>query len=106
MELIKVCLSSENSRYPYYNFEYFNVGEQKRRVYVMLDDDKWVFFQSGNSLPFEASYKSRRIRDRLGSARILEYGKALGWDVQEEAFWNCSGKAFYGEQLKFLSSLG
>ena len=47
----------------------------KERVIYALKEDRWVFYEEGDILPFENPdyYKRRRIRDRINNEIIIEY---------------------------------
>lgn len=58
----------------------------KERTVWLGKESRWEFRATGEPLPFEnlEAYQSRRLRDRLPPALLLNYGKALGipfWDL-------------------------
>lgn len=86
--------SEESSRYVC-SFEYWSGGLNTRSV-LALNDEPWVFRQSGEPLAQEdvGRYKSKRIRDRVTPQCIASLATRLGWPVMEAAFWNSEGLAY------------
>ncbi len=73
---------------PMNRFIYFSGGDEERVVYSMKEN-KWVFCEIGNVLPFEdaENYKTRRIKDRLNKEILMKYCKRLGFNIEDESFW-------------------
>ena len=60
-------------------FSYCNKGEVEREVLAYMED-RWVFWQEGELLPFEnpAYYSNRFIKKRLNYKILVEYLKKMG----------------------------
>jgi len=102
-EMISVYISSLSDKYPLFNFQYYKYGREIRRIYLMLDSDKWIFYSSGDALDFEdkLSYLRKKVQLRFSGAQIIAYLKALGWNLDIEKFWFSDKSIFFGKQLKF-----
>ncbi len=63
---------------------------------AVSDDGRWIFVDVGEPLPFEAlgRYSRKRIRDRLDRETVLGYLKQLGFDVEDEQFWDVTANAY------------
>jgi hypothetical protein len=64
-----------------------------RHVGWLQDGDRPKFAEQGAPLPFEqvATYKARRMRDRLTKNLVLGYAEALGVRPLDEAFYSSRG---------------
>ena len=71
------------------DFNLWSHGHERRKV-MALNDEPWVFFQSGPAVPQEDlnMYKARRISDRVTASYLAELAQRLGWPIAEPAFWN------------------
>ena len=60
-------------------------------------DDRWDFYEEGEPMPFEQTerYTERLRRKRLTNDMVLDYAKALGWDLRDPAFWTSDQDAWY-----------
>lgn len=83
-------------------FEHADENGTQRVVYVIFDGG-WEFYEEGNTLPFEnrLHYQKRGIVDRLTPALLITYLEALGWNLEDEAFWKSNGDAWIAEKTKF-----
>lgn len=80
----------------YHNFHHFYADGRERMVRVMWDD-RWDFYEEGEPMPFEQTerYAERLKRKRLTNEMVLDYAKALGWDLRDPAFWTSERDAWY-----------
>jgi hypothetical protein len=69
-----------------------------RHVGWLKDGDRQTFSERGAPLPFEqvATYKARRVRDRLTKSQALGYAEALGVRPLDEAFYSSQGALIVG----------
>lgn len=81
-ELI-MCHLSNGLEYPAYSFKMIN-AEGKERIILAYKEDRWVFYEVGDPLPFEdvELYKKRYIRDRLNNNIIYSYLLKNGIDFK------------------------
>ena len=73
--LIRISMSASlKEEYQCFWFQYI-CPDGKERVIYALKEDRWVFYEEGDILPFENPeyYKRRRIRDRINNEIIIEY---------------------------------
>ncbi|MDR0611328.1 MAG: hypothetical protein LBG58_14560 [Planctomycetaceae bacterium] len=89
----------------------FNFTENKNRekairaVYLQIDDnDKWIFGESGDPLPFEdtAIYKKRRIKERFTEELLISYCEKLGIRLLDEDFYGGCYSIFYSQYYDAL----
>jgi len=68
---------------------YDDHGNQERFIEVMREDERWLFFQRGDPLPFEHTecYSARRVRDRLTPDMVAEYCAAVGIHAFDATFY-------------------
>jgi len=73
------------------------------RVAHVIRDDGWEFYQEGDILPFENvdHYRKRETAERLTPTIVIQYLKSLGWNLEDEAFWQSNGDAWFANQTKF-----
>lgn len=64
-------------------------GTKLRVVQALQDSPRWVFFQKGEPLPFEAmeQYQSRLVKHRLTRDTVLTYAESWGAPVRSPGFW-------------------
>ena len=100
---IQIDLSDPKKEYPIYKFDVRQGKSDSRIVQAMKDSDKWVFYEKGNTLPFEqrTNYTKRKISDRLNNLIIEDYLKKNGIDINKEDFWRSKGNA-----VEFFTKLG
>ena len=96
---IAVDFEIENNEPEYgmfHNFHHFYADGRERMVRVMWDD-RWDFYEEGEPMPFEQTerYAERLKRKRLTNEMVLDYAKALGWDLRDPAFWTSERDAWY-----------
>lgn len=87
--LIKVSMSTKTKDEPegLFWFQYISPEGKERLVYA-LREDRWIFYEEGEPLPFENLdyYKRRMIKERIGNDVIIEYLSKLGvnfFDIDE-----------------------
>lgn len=80
----------------YHSFQHMYADGRERMVRVMWDD-RWDFYEEGEPMPFEQTerYAERLKRKRLTNEMVLDYAKALGWDLRDPAFWTSERDAWY-----------
>ena len=80
----------------FHSFHHFYADGRERLVRVMWDD-RWDFYEKGEPMPFEQTerYTERLRRKRLTNDMVLDYAKALGWDLRDPAFWTSERDAWY-----------
>ena len=100
-ELTRIALDFdiENGEPEYgmhHNFHHLYADGRERLVRVMWDD-RWDFYEKGEPMPFEQTerYTERLRRKRLTNDMVLDYAKALGWDLRDPAFWTSERDAWY-----------
>ena len=88
--------------YPLHSLQIWRGGETDRYVRVMRDDDRWTFYERGSVQPFEdqSSYRRHRVSDRIGRSTLLDYCRALGWDLASPDFWTASGDAVHYDEVR------
>jgi len=96
---IAVDFDIENNEPEYgmhHNFHHLYADGRERLVRVMWDD-RWDFYEKGEPMPFEQieRYTERLRRKRLTNDMILDYVKAMGWDLRDPAFWTSERDAWY-----------
>lgn len=101
LELTRIAIScnieSEEDDYaPFYKFEHLYADGRNRYVRVMWDNH-WDFYENGEPMPFEQTEKyQQKIRSkRLTNDMVLDYAKALGWDLRDPCFWESDKNAWY-----------
>lgn len=109
LELKVRCVSIVTTKgdltYPVNSIRIYESGKEVRLVRVMLDGDRWVYFDKGVIQNFENSsyYSRRRIRDRFDRTIVLEYLKLIGIDIEAPIFWEAEGNAVYIRELRSVS---
>ena len=95
-ELYRLRISDPKSEWPVWSFEYFLEGKEVRVIQVLKDDPSWEFYERGDILPFEnlGYYKRRIIKERFNKDILIEYMKAVGWDLLDESFWLPSSTSY------------
>jgi hypothetical protein len=95
-------LSRDHKKEGICRFEHADEAEAQRVVHVILDR-AWEFHEQGEVLPFEnkSYYQRCRIAERLTPTIVIEYLKALGWNLEDEGFWKSKGEAWVSEKTKF-----
>lgn len=81
--LIKIAMStSTKNEYNCFWFQYIYPDGKERIIYA-LKEDRWVFYEEGELLPFENPdyYKRRKIKDRINNDIIIEYLSKCGIDL-------------------------
>ena len=80
----------------FHSFHHFYADGRERLVRAMWDD-RWDFYEEGEPMPFEQTerYTERLRRKRLTNDMVLDYAKALGWDLRDPAFWTSERDAWY-----------
>jgi hypothetical protein len=98
--VVQIISTQDGVEYPKHSFQVWRDGVRNRVVHVLRDSDKWTFFQEGPIDSFEtpAHYDRRRIRDRLNREIIVEYVRALGWDIADGDFWRSKECVTYFEK--------
>ncbi len=88
IEAYKFRISALTREEPFNSFCYVKNGKKERTVYAMKDG-KWVFYKGGDLQPFEDdnNYRKRIIRQRLNNKILVEYCKRLGFEVDNDKFW-------------------
>ena len=99
MTRIVVDFDIENDEPEYgmfHSFHHFYADGRERLVRAMWDD-RWDFYEEGEPMPFEQTerYTERLRRKRLTNDMVLDYAKALGWDLRDPAFWTSDQDAWY-----------
>ena len=99
MTRIAVDFDIENDEPEYgmfHSFHHFYADGRERLVRAMWDD-RWDFYEEGEPMPFEQTerYTERLRRKRLTNDMVLDYAKALGWDLRDPAFWTSDQDAWY-----------
>ena len=99
MTRIAVDFDIENDEPEYgmfHKFHHYYADGRERLVRVMWDD-RWDFYEEGEPMPFEQTerYTERLRRKRLTNDMVLDYAKALGWDLRDPAFWTSDQDAWY-----------
>ncbi len=61
----------------------------ERTVMAMNDGGRWQFYTQGDPLPFERleCYSARRIKDRMTTEMLEEYGNAMGLRLFDPEFY-------------------
>ena len=74
--------------YPVNRFSVFQ-GRNQRCITSTMDENEWIFNQSGNPLKFEqtSKYKGKPGPNHLTREMIIDYLKHLGVDIIEPDFW-------------------
>ena len=74
--------TSSKSEYNCFWFQYIYPDGKERIIYA-LKEDRWVFYEEGELLPFENPdyYKRRKIKDRINNDIIIEYLSKCGIDL-------------------------
>ena len=87
--LIRISMSVKTPNEPerLFWFQYISPEGKERLVYA-LREDRWIFYEEGEPLPFENLdyYKRRMIKERIGNDVIIEYLSKLGvnfFDIDE-----------------------
>ena len=87
--LIRISMSVKTPDEPesLFWFQYIS-PEGKERVVYALRENRWIFYEEGEPLPFENLdyYKRRMIKDRIGNDILIEYLSKLGvnfYDIDE-----------------------
>jgi hypothetical protein len=90
-----VCSEDDAARYPARILEVFGPDGAgplltRRAIAAANDGGRWVFETSGEPLPFERvdNYAQRRKADRLTSALLYEYLRALQVPIDYEPDWS------------------
>jgi hypothetical protein len=98
-----VTLSKSSISFPIWSLYWYEEGETRRVVHLLLDNDGWTFFQKGEPLPFEdvRNYEAQRITDRLTTDILLQYLKMLGWDLLDDSIWKSVIPATHGQLLRW-----
>ena len=67
--------------YPCNTFSYTSSSGESRNV-LTYTEGRWVFYESGNILPFENGeyYKNKYIKNRLNANILIEYITKLGYN--------------------------
>lgn len=101
-ECIHISMSDKSLNDPMCHFYYY-CGKNKRIIQSYKDDDKWVFYETGNLLPFEETqyYKKRYIKDRLPNELIMQYLSSMGWDIAHRDFWNTKQLVFNFKRIQW-----
>ncbi|MDR1290177.1 MAG: hypothetical protein LBK06_03150 [Planctomycetaceae bacterium] len=84
-----------------------NREEVTRAIYLQVDDDdKWIFGESGNPLPFENTtiYKKRRIKERFTEELLISYCEKLGIRLLDEDFYGGHYSIFYSQYYDALQT--
>ncbi|MCR5395036.1 MAG: hypothetical protein K6E86_06565 [Bacteroidales bacterium] len=88
--LIRISMSVKTPNEPerLFWFQYISPDGKERVVYA-LREDRWIFYEEGEPLPFENLdyYKRRMIKERIGNDVIIEYLSKLGvnfFDIDSE----------------------
>jgi hypothetical protein len=86
---ISVNVSRLDLAYPANAINVVEAGKSVRSVQVMLDGDRWIFFQSGEPLSFEDvdRYRARRKKDRLTPQMISTCLDQIGYASLRREFW-------------------
>ena len=86
----------------YHSFQHMYADGTERMVRVMWDD-RWDFYEEGEPMPFEQieRYSQRLRRKRLTNDMVLDYAKALGWNLRDPAFWTSDRDAWYISVKKY-----
>ena len=108
LEAISVNFSNKkHAEYPAFMFMYFNYRNDRpieRTIYLIKDENKWVFFENGEIQPFEDTsiYESRLKTKRFNKEILLSYLLKRGIDIENEQFWqSTNGNAFYFNQISW-----
>ena len=90
-----VIQTSSSQMLESYQFHYYS-NSQSRHV-LCYQDPQWVFYEEGMVLPFEdiSLYKQRIKKSRLNENILLQYLRRLGWNIEDNDFWNPSNNYFY-----------
>ncbi|WP_418983485.1 hypothetical protein [Alistipes sp.] len=101
IELTRISLSLEDETgefnyAPFYKFQHFYPDGRERYVRVMWDN-RWEFWEKGEPMAFEQTekYNERIRRKRLTNDMVLDYVKALGWDLRDPRFWTSQRDACF-----------
>ncbi|MEM1159394.1 MAG: hypothetical protein AAGJ28_00535 [Pseudomonadota bacterium] len=75
--------SAEQDPSPIHELKVRKAGKPIRVVRSMMESSGWNFFERGASLDFEtpASYKAKRIRDRVTRDLLIDYFRRIGCDL-------------------------
>jgi hypothetical protein len=86
---LSINVSRPDVAYPGNAISAVQAGKSVRTVYAMLDNDRWIFFQNGDPLPFEDidRYRARKKRDRLTPEIISVYLDQIGYGSLRREFW-------------------
>lgn len=86
---LSVNVSRLDIRYPANAISVVEGGKSVRSIYVMLDGDRWVFFQKGEPHSFEDvdRYGARRKKDRLTPQIVSIYLNRIGYGSLRREFW-------------------
>lgn len=108
LTLIALYLDSKNTEEQnplYIHFIHYFPDGTRRWVRTMWDD-RWDFYEDGKPMPFEQveQYNQRLKRKRLTNDMVLDYVKALGWDMRDPAFFTSKEDACYIERIKVVDS--
>lgn len=96
---IALDLDIENDEPEYGMHHYFHhlYADGRERLVRVMWDDRWDFYEEGEPMSFEQTerYTERLRRKRLTNDMVLDYAKALGWDLREPSFWTSKRDAWY-----------
>lgn len=98
-DFIRIRVSRPDANSVMNEFEHKKDGVT-RIVHSYWDSDKWVFFETGEILPFENPeyYKRRKKSDKINYEIINEYLEANGWLLNEESFWQSDIATYFIER--------
>jgi hypothetical protein len=89
---ISIRMSSSNIIYPVNELNIMCSGNTQRIIRVMLDGRKWEFYQKGEPLSIEdtQNYQNRKIKDRFNRNILINYLGKMGFDIQDDTFWEAN----------------
>jgi len=101
LEMTRIAISMDidapdSDSYLFCKFEH-NFSDGRERYVRVMWDDRWDFYEKGEPMPFEQTenYTQRIRRKRLTNEMVLDYAKALGWDLRDPSFWTSKKEAWY-----------
>ncbi len=94
VEGVHLKISSQTCEYPGYMMHYFN--KMKERSILCYKEDKWVFFDKGEIQSFENTtyYSNKQKKKRFNKDIIVEYCKALDFNIEDDDFWEPVGDVY------------
>jgi hypothetical protein len=92
--MLDLDLPGKDLYLPCYYFQHWGVDNSFRIVRVMCDP-RWVFYEQGESFPFEQTdkYTERIKKKRLTNDMIKDYVTAMGWNIRDEGFFDSDNEA-------------